>query len=91
MKLLTPLSLVYGAGAYLRILGYQTGLNKRLKSDARVISIGNLTVGGTGKTPVVIDTARRLVSQGKRWLSYRAAMVAKARMISSLSQKAQVQ
>jgi|JI9StandDraft_1071089.scaffolds.fasta_scaffold00848_6 tetraacyldisaccharide 4'-kinase len=66
MKLLTPLSLVYGAGAYLRILGYQTGLNKRLKADARVISIGNLTVGGTGKTPVVIDTARRLLSQGKK-------------------------
>lgn len=66
MKLLTPLSLVYGAGAYLRIVGYQTGINKRLKAEAKVISIGNLTVGGTGKTPVVIDTARRLVTQGKK-------------------------
>lgn len=42
----------------------------RIKSDyhlgATVISIGNLTVGGTGKTPVVEMLARRLHSEGRR-------------------------
>jgi tetraacyldisaccharide 4'-kinase len=37
---------------------------KRL--SARVISIGNLTVGGTGKTPMVIWTVEQLVEQGRR-------------------------
>ncbi|HEX2747160.1 MAG TPA: tetraacyldisaccharide 4'-kinase, partial [Verrucomicrobiales bacterium] len=42
----------------------------RIKTDyhlgATVVSIGNLTVGGTGKTPVVEMLARRLQQEGRR-------------------------
>lgn len=36
------------------------------KLSIPVISVGNITVGGTGKTPVVIDLARRLVDLGRK-------------------------
>jgi tetraacyldisaccharide 4'-kinase len=36
------------------------------RADVPVISIGNLTTGGTGKTPLVILMARRLLAQGRR-------------------------
>ncbi len=36
------------------------------KVNARVISIGNITWGGTGKTPLVIKIARDLAAKGKR-------------------------
>lgn len=39
---------------------------KAHRAQARVISVGNLTVGGAGKTPVTIAIARRLLSQGRR-------------------------
>ncbi len=44
------------------------GLRKRravTKVDARVISIGNITAGGTGKTPAVIRIAQEYLAQGK--------------------------
>ncbi len=62
--LLAPASVVYGAGSYLRILSFSMGLSARKGASVPVVSIGNLTVGGTGKTPVVIDLADRLTSQG---------------------------
>jgi tetraacyldisaccharide 4'-kinase len=62
--LLAPASFVYGAGSYLRILSFSVGLSARSGSSVPVISVGNLTVGGTGKTPVVIDLADRLSSHG---------------------------
>jgi tetraacyldisaccharide 4'-kinase len=63
-KALAPLGFVYGLGAYGRILGYNSRLLKSQKVEAVVISVGNLTLGGTGKTPVVIDLARRFIAQG---------------------------
>lgn len=42
------------------------GLLRPKRLDASVISVGNLTVGGTGKTPMVLWIAQRLVEDGKR-------------------------
>jgi len=65
-SLLWPLSLPYGAVAHLRARAYQKGILHQRRLDGVVISVGNLTVGGTGKTPMVIWIAERLLSDGKR-------------------------
>ncbi len=49
--LLLPFSLLYGLGVSLRDGAYRTGLLKSIKFDVPVISVGNLSVGGAGKTP----------------------------------------
>src|SRR5215813_8444660 len=64
--LLWPLSWVYGAGARLRVWFYKRGLFEQKRLGRPVISVGNLTVGGTGKTPMVIWLAERLIDEGKR-------------------------
>lgn len=64
--LLAPLSALYFLGAYARLLCFRLGLLRSYRLGATVISVGNLTVGGTGKTPVTIDLARRLIMQGYR-------------------------
>jgi tetraacyldisaccharide 4'-kinase len=45
---------------------YTSGLIRPKRLDAAVISVGNLTVGGTGKTPMVLWIAEHLVAEGKR-------------------------
>lgn len=60
---LLPLSLVYGQFIRLMIF-FQGRMLKRL--DCKVISVGNITVGGTGKTVLVEYIARYLKSQGKK-------------------------
>jgi tetraacyldisaccharide 4'-kinase len=47
------LSLLYGVGVRLRNLAYSWGWRRSERVEAPVISVGNLTVGGTGKTPAV--------------------------------------
>lgn len=64
--LLWPLSLLYGAGVRLRVWLYVNDWLKRERLKAKVISVGNLTVGGTGKTPMVIWLAEKLLAEGKR-------------------------
>lgn len=57
---LWPLGLLYGAVAALRNFAFDTGLRRSHRLAVPVVSVGNLTVGGTGKTPTV------------RWLCERA-------------------
>jgi len=63
---LLPASVLYGIGSYIRTAGYSIGAFRRTKLPATVISVGNMSTGGTGKTPVTIDLARRLVAAGHK-------------------------
>lgn len=64
--LLWPFSLLYGFFVRVRVLLYQRGWLKQNRLKAAVISVGNLTVGGTGKTPMVIWLAQQFLAEGKR-------------------------
>lgn len=48
---LAPLALLYGLAVAIRNALYRVGLLRRTRFDLPVISVGNLTVGGTGKSP----------------------------------------
>lgn len=50
---LTPLSWLYGAGVYVRNKLFDFNLLKQEEFDIPVVSVGNISVGGTGKTPHV--------------------------------------
>ena len=52
-KWLLPLSWLYGAGVKLRNMLFEMGVLKSRSFQVPVISVGNITVGGTGKTPHV--------------------------------------
>lgn len=56
----------YGMIARLRALLYDWGWFAQGRLPVSVVSVGNLTLGGTGKTPVVIMLADWLLAQGKR-------------------------
>ena len=55
----------YGMVARLRALLYDWGWFDQRRLPVPVVSVGNLTVGGTGKTPMVILLAEWLLAQGK--------------------------
>jgi tetraacyldisaccharide 4'-kinase len=61
---LLPLSLAYGAAAGSRRYLYARQLRKTTRMSAPVIVVGNLSVGGTGKTPLVCWLAARLAERG---------------------------
>jgi tetraacyldisaccharide 4'-kinase len=64
--LLWPFSVVYGTVTRLRAWLHARGIFKQRRLSKPVISVGNLTVGGTGKTPMVIWLAERFLAEGKR-------------------------
>jgi len=61
---LSPLATIYKSAALTRRALYRRGLLKTNKLNRPVISIGNLSVGGTGKTPLVALTAKLALSRG---------------------------
>jgi len=63
--LLWPFSALYGFLTQGRAALYSRGILKPRKLNRPVISVGNLTVGGTGKTPMVIYLAEYFLAQGK--------------------------
>jgi tetraacyldisaccharide 4'-kinase len=65
-RLLLPLGWLYGAIVRTRRLAYQRGWFTALRVSAPVIVIGNITVGGTGKTPLAIWLTGRLAELGWR-------------------------
>lgn len=64
--LLAPAEAVYAAAVRARNQGYARGWLRSERVDVPVISIGNLSVGGAGKTPFAAWTARRLREWGRR-------------------------
>ena len=64
--ILPPLSTLYGAITGTRALLYERGTFRAAKLPKPVISVGNITVGGTGKTPLVEWVARTLAGSGKK-------------------------
>lgn len=65
-RALTPLANLYGAGTHLRLRAYQQGWLKSRRLPHPVISVGNLTVGGSGKTPIVAQIAGILLQYGHK-------------------------
>ncbi len=63
---LTFLSRLYSFLVQIRCYCYQKGILKARKLSCKVISIGNITLGGTGKTPAAIYIAGLLKERGKR-------------------------
>lgn len=70
--LLLPLSWLFGLVVSLRRYAYQRGWLAITRLPVPVIVVGNITVGGTGKTPTVIALALYLKSQG-----YRVGMISR--------------
>ena len=64
--ILRPLSLIYGRYVETRKTLYAKGWLKQKRLNGTVISVGNLTVGGTGKTPMVLWLAEKFVREGKK-------------------------
>src|SRR5215204_3585760 len=61
-----PFSWIYARIADLRNTLYESGVFKSHSLGAPAVSIGNITVGGTGKTPLVAFVARILAAQGEK-------------------------
>lgn len=63
---LAPLGALYGAAMRVRRALYNRGALKVHRIGAPVISVGNITTGGTGKTPLVEWVARAVANEGRR-------------------------
>lgn len=64
--MLSAVAALYEAVVRARAALYRYGWLPSRKLPCRVVSVGNLTVGGTGKTPVVIALVERLLARGLR-------------------------
>ena len=65
----SPLALIYWMLTSLRNLLFQWGLLKQYKSSIPVVSVGNLSMGGTGKTPHVAFILEKLKTEKKAVIS----------------------
>lgn len=66
MRILLPLAWVFRLLVELRNLLFDFGIFKVKRLPGKTISVGNIAVGGTGKSPIVIEFARMLKSQGAK-------------------------
>src|SRR5690606_42008914 len=63
--LLLPFSLLYGLAIWLRNRLYDWGWLRSVSFDRKIIVVGNLAVGGTGKSPMTEYLIRLLSSRGR--------------------------
>ena len=86
MGLLYLFSLVYEQLVNIKLLGYKLGISGKGKLSCYVISLGNITVGGTGKTPTAQRLARDIRDMGYRVVilnrGYRAKWHGKVGIVS---------
>lgn len=66
------ISCIYGSGVRTRGFAYEKGVFRRKQLPCKVISIGNITVGGTGKTPMSMFVAKAIQKLG-----YRVAVISR--------------
>jgi len=77
---LYPISLAYGVGQKLRAIAYRHRAMPSFQLPCKVICVGNITVGGTGKTPMTMYVAQKV-----KQLGYRVAIVSRGYRGSSES------
>ena len=65
-SILAPLGWAYGLGALARRTAYERGVFRKHRLRSPVISVGGLAMGGSMKTPVVVELARVLSSRGPK-------------------------
>lgn len=65
-RVLAPLAALYAGGAGLRRIAYARGWRRAYRAPVPVVVVGNLFVGGAGKTPLVIWLARAALARGFR-------------------------
>ncbi|MDH2918049.1 MAG: tetraacyldisaccharide 4'-kinase [Sideroxydans sp.] len=63
--ILLPVSWLFGALAATRRILFRTGIFSRTQLNVPVIIVGNISVGGTGKTPLTLALAAQLIAHGK--------------------------
>ena len=78
---LYPISLAYGAGQNLRAFAYRHRVISSHQLPCKVICVGNIAVGGTGKTPMTMYVAQKV-----QQLGYRVAIVSRGYRGSAESQ-----
>ncbi|HEY0303248.1 MAG TPA: tetraacyldisaccharide 4'-kinase [Rhizomicrobium sp.] len=61
VALLTPIGWIYGWSVH-----YRAGHTATYRSTAKVVCVGNLTAGGTGKTPIAMAMAKALIARGAK-------------------------
>ena len=66
IKILEFASIFYGICSYLKNYLYDKKILKPKKVNAYVISVGNITTGGVGKTPVVAEIAKYFIAKGEK-------------------------
>ena len=66
LNLLKVFSFIFASIVSIRYFLYRTSILKRFPLGIQVISIGNVTAGGTGKTPVTEIFARTLAANGRK-------------------------
>ena len=79
-------AVLYATVMRLRAAAYKFGIFRVQRLPLPVISVGNITMGGTGKTPTVLLIARELMSRGKRVAvltrGYGGSLEGETRMVS---------
>lgn len=66
LNILEFASIFYGFGSSLKNMLYDKHILQPKKVDAYVISVGNITTGGVGKTPVVSEIAKYFINKGDK-------------------------